>query len=82
MQLKGEFGGFETAVGRVRDDVIIFDGIKYGEHQRFMRSTAAPAPTGHCLEQDVLSLNLTPRFPTVSYALLPAGRPLVTEYCK
>ena len=51
VNLSPRFGGHGTAIGRVQGDAIIFDGIKYGEHQRFMRSVAADAPESNDLSQ-------------------------------
>ena len=47
VNLASAFGLHSTAVGRVQGDAIVFDGIKYGDHQRFMRATAASNPTSN-----------------------------------
>ena len=47
VNLAENFGIHTTAIGRVTfENVITFDGIKYGEHQRFMKSTPAAVPKG------------------------------------
>lgn len=54
VKLPSKFGGYSTLVGRVQGDAIVFDGIKYGDHSRFMRSTAAAAPeTKHLFNPSV-----------------------------
>ena len=47
VNLASAFGKHSSAVGRVQGDAIVFDGIKYGDHQRFMRATAASNPTSN-----------------------------------
>ena len=54
VKLPYKFGGQSTLIGRVQGDAIVFDGIKYGEHSRFMRSTAAAVPeTNHLANPSV-----------------------------
>ena len=55
VNLSSTFGRHETAIGRVQGDAIVFDGIKYGEHERFMRSTPAEAPETNDLSQPSFS---------------------------
>merc|ERR1712176_27114 len=55
VNLSRNFGGFGTAIGRVNGNVITFDGIKYGDHQRFMKSTPAPAPSDNDFSQPSFS---------------------------
>ena len=47
VNLSSAFGTHSTAVGRLQGGAIVFDGIKYGDHQRFMRATAATNPTSN-----------------------------------
>ena len=47
VNLAESFGIHTTAIGRVSfGNVITFDGIKYGEQKRFMKSTPAAVPKG------------------------------------
>ena len=47
VNLAESFGIHTTAIGRVSfENVITFDGIKYGEQKRFMKSTPAAVPKG------------------------------------
>ena len=63
VNLASAFGRHSSAIGRVQGDVIIFDGIKYGEHQRFMKSTPASNPRSNDFSSPSFSC------PTASYVL-------------
>ena len=74
VNLASAFGDHSTAVGRVEGDVIVFDGIKYGESSRFMRSTPANLPSSNDLSQPSFSC------PTASNVLTgSATLPRTTE---
>ena len=47
VNLTSDFGEHSSAIGRIQGNVIIFDGIKYGEHERFMRATESGFPTSN-----------------------------------
>jgi len=55
VNLASQFGDHSTAIGRVQGDAIVFDGIKYGEHQRFMRSEAARPPMSNDMSSPSVS---------------------------
>ena len=74
VNLSSAFGGHNTAIGRVQGDAIVFDGIKYGEHQRFMRSTAADLPESNDMSQPSYSCPVASNVITGS-ATLPRTTP-------
>ena len=70
VNLSSAFGKHDTAIGRVQGDAIVFDGIKYGEHERFMRSTAANAPKSNDMSQPSYSCPVASNVLTGSVTLL------------
>ena len=60
VNLAESFGIHTTAIGRVTfENVITFDGIKYGEHQRFMKSTPAAVPKGLVQNSKLFQFTMT-----------------------
>merc|ERR1711935_957867 len=77
--LSSQFGDHSTAIGRVQGDAIVFDGIKYGDHQRFMRSTASDTPSSNDLSTPSFSCPIASNVITGSESL-PRSTP-VSEDC-